>query len=176
MLTEGGEAELAYRVATNPTFPGWGYWFLTVHGSNLGSNNVIVDTMWESWNETARSQNHAFLGVVDDWLYQYVAGIKATAPAYREIQIKPYAVGALRHASARVTTPLGKVSSSWKRSGGRLELDVHIPVGATAKVLVPLDGGQTARAEGGRRPTKISDGYATFEVGAGDYTFHAVPR
>ncbi len=156
-LTEGGDPELAYRVATNPTYPGWGYWFQTVHGSNLGSNDNIVDTMWEFWPATSRSHNHAFLGTIDEWLFGYIAGIKPTAPAYREVQIKPYIVGGLTDASAHVTTPLGRVSSSWKRSGDALQLDVHIPVGAKAKVLFPT-----------------SDGYDTFAVGSGDYTFHSV--
>src|SRR6266567_806047 len=55
MLTEFGQADLAYKVATNPTAPGWGQWFLQCGAT----------TMWESWEDascnSARSRDHAFM-------------------------------------------------------------------------------------------------------------------
>jgi hypothetical protein len=37
--------------------------------------------MWEEWPEGLRSHQHAFMGTVDDWLHQNVAGIEPAAPA-----------------------------------------------------------------------------------------------
>ena len=60
MLTDYGYGNLAYLVATNPTAPGWGQWFLQCGAT----------TMWEAWEDsscdTARSRDHAFMGTVDD--------------------------------------------------------------------------------------------------------------
>jgi alpha-L-rhamnosidase len=181
VLTQCGYPEEAYLAAVNPTYPGWGWWFQTVNGHNTGAETYITDTMWEAWcwsrstggclNDPARSHNHAFRGTIDDWLYQYVAGIQPAAPGYRQIQIKPYPVGDLTSASAYVTSPYGKVSSSWTRHGTAFTLQVHVPVGATATIEVPVAKGASVSQDGGAIPSGTSDGYAAFTAGSGSYTF-----
>jgi alpha-L-rhamnosidase len=131
MLTDYGYGDLAYLVATNPTAPGWGQWFLQCGAT----------TMWEAWEDsscdTARSRDHAFMGTVDDWLFSGVAGISATSPGFRTVAIDPSPAGGLTHASGYETTPLGRVSSAWARSGTSLDLTVQVPVGSQASVCVP---------------------------------------
>ncbi len=167
VLTENGYADLAYRVATNPTYPGWGFWF-----EELGAT-----TMWEEWGANSRSLDHAFLGTVDDWLYQHVAGVQAAGPGYTGIRIQPFPAGGMTTASAQVDSPLGEVSSEWIREGDRFTLTVSVPVGATAEVYVPVAEGDgvsvtpvaVATAHG------VEDGYARFTVPSGTYTFVAGP-
>jgi alpha-L-rhamnosidase len=184
-LTDCGYVDLANRVATNPTYPGWGWWFQTVHGYNNGAETFIVDGHWEAWCwfgartaancafDPARSHNHAFRGTVDDWLFEYVAGIKRAAPAYRAIEIKPVPVGDLDHASAHTTTPLGRVSSAWTRSDRKFRLKVTVPVGATATVHVP-SGGRSVDVDGrGAKRVGSVDGHELYEVGSGEYRFTA---
>ncbi|WP_405833842.1 family 78 glycoside hydrolase catalytic domain [Streptomyces sp. NBC_01176] len=161
VLTDAGHADLAYTVATNPTYPGWGYWF-----EGLGAT-----TMWEEWNANSRSHDHAFLGTVDDWLYQDVAGIEAAAPGYTRVTIQPRAVGDLTHASAHVESPLGRITSSWTRTPGHFTLRVDVPVGSTADVLVPVGGRQKVHAPAGATAGERGDGYARFTVGAGSHRF-----
>jgi alpha-L-rhamnosidase len=170
VLTAGGAADIAYKVATNPTYPGWGYWFQTVHGND----GVIVDSMWEEWHAESRSRNHAFLGTIDDWLFEDVAGIEATGPGYSTVEIAPTLVGDLTHASAHITSPLGVVSSAWKRNGEAVAVDVEVPVGSEATVKVPISDDQTVIASTGERPVKVSDGLAVFVVGAGTYSFRTI--
>ena len=43
MLTDYGYGDLAYLVATNPTAPGWGQWFLQCGAT----------TMWEAWEDSS---------------------------------------------------------------------------------------------------------------------------
>lgn len=159
-LTDAGYGDLAYQVATNPAYPGWGYWF-----QELGAT-----TMWEEWGATSRSHDHAFLGTVDDWLYQRVAGIQPAAPGYTAITIRPYPVGALTNASAYVDSPLGRVSSAWTRDQGRFTLRAGVPAGATAEVFVP---GRAVQAPQGARLEGVRDGYAAFRVGPGDHVFRS---
>ncbi|MER5407189.1 family 78 glycoside hydrolase catalytic domain [Streptomyces sp. NPDC002769] len=161
VLTDAGHADLAYTVATNPTYPGWGYWF-----EGLGAT-----TMWEEWNADSRSHDHAFLGTVDDWLYQDVAGIEATAPGYTKVTIHPRVVGDLTHASAHVESPLGRITSSWTRTRGHFTLRVDVPVGSTADVLVPVGGRQKVHAPAGATAGERRDGHARFTVGAGSHRF-----
>ena len=142
MLTEFGQGDLAYQVATNPTAPGWGQWFLQCNAT----------TMWEAWENascnSARSRDHAFMGTVDDWLFSGVAGVQPTSPGFRTVAINPSAVGELTHASAYETTPLGRVGSDWTRSGTSFELSVQVPVGSHASVCVPATGAQSVTESG----------------------------
>ena len=163
LLTDTGNAELAYQVATNPTYPGWGYWFQA-----LG-----VTTMWEEWQDSSRSHDHAFLGTVDDWLYQRVAGIEPAAPGYTKIKIQPYPVGDLTNAAAHVESPLGQVSSTWTRKDGDFMLRVSVPVGATAEILVPARDRDSVTASGDATFDGMRDGYAAFRVASGTYVFHS---
>jgi alpha-L-rhamnosidase len=172
VLTECGAAELAFRAATNPTFPGWGYWFEGLNGTEgPGGEEIIVDTYWEAWGEGARSHNHAFRGTIDDWLYQYLAGIRVAAPGYRRILVKPYPVGDVTHARASILTPLGEVVSSWRRDGDTFELEVRIPVGATAEVHVPMKEGDDVSADSDAQLLVYQAGYAVYEVRSGAYAF-----
>ncbi|MGH3374115.1 MAG: family 78 glycoside hydrolase catalytic domain [Actinoallomurus sp.] len=163
VLTDSGNGDLAYQVATNPTYPGWGYWFQA-----LGAT-----TMWEEWQDGSRSHDHAFLGTIDDWLYQNVAGIEPAAPGYTKIKIQPYPVGDLTNASAHVESPLGRVSSAWTLDHGRFTLRVSVPVGATAEILVPTRDRDTVKAAPDATFDGMHDGYAAFQVGSGDHVFHS---
>jgi alpha-L-rhamnosidase len=163
VLSDTGNAELAYRVATNPTYPGWGYWFQTLGAS----------TMWEEWSATSRSRQHAFMGTVDDWLYQRVAGIEPAAPGYTKIKIQPYPVGDLRQASADVASPLGQVRSAWTRDQRRFTLRVSVPVGATGEVFVPVRAGDKVTAPAGATFESRQDGYVEYRIGSGSYEFRA---
>ncbi|MCS7480328.1 glycoside hydrolase family 78 protein [Umezawaea endophytica] len=161
VLTDTGNSDLAYRVATNPTYPGWGHWFQA-----LGAT-----TMWEEWPAGSRSRQHAFMGTVDDWLYQRVAGIEPAAPGYTAVKVQPFPVGDLKRASAEVTSPLGQVRSSWTRDRGLFTLRVTIPVGATGEVLVPVRDGQRVTAPAGAAFVEKQNGYAAYRVGSGSYEF-----
>ncbi|WP_328615468.1 glycoside hydrolase family 78 protein [Amycolatopsis sp. NBC_00355] len=162
-LTDAGFGDLAYQVATNPTYPGWGYWF-----TGLGAT-----TMWEEWPATSRSHDHAFLGTVDDWLYQRVAGIEPAAPGYTTVKIQPYPVGDLTNASAHVESPLGRVSSAWTRDHGRFTLHAGVPAGATAEISVPARDVRAVQAPPGARFEGAKNGYVTFRVGSGDFVFRS---
>ncbi|MDN5852430.1 MAG: glycoside hydrolase family 78 protein [Actinomycetia bacterium] len=166
VLTDIGRPELAYDVATNPTYPGWGYWF-----QQLGAT-----TMWEEWNAESRSHDHAFLGTVDDWLYQRVAGIEPAAPGYSKVRIKPYPVGPLKTASAHVESPLGRVSTNWRRSRGVFMLRARVPVGATADVFVPARNRRSVKAPSEARFLGMEGGYAEFNVGSGHHRFRVLKR
>nr|WP_166682615.1 family 78 glycoside hydrolase catalytic domain [Streptomyces sp. 846.5] len=164
VLTEAGYGDLAYKVASNPAYPGWGHWF----------QECGATTMWEAWEcDTARSQDHGFMGTIDDWFFTDLAGIQPTSEGFRTIQIKPYPVGGLTTAAAHQSTPLGEVSSSWKHVGTRLDLTVRIPVGATAQVLVPAKDRGTVRAPGDAAFIGMRDGYAAFSVNSGNYSFES---
>ncbi|CAK5273319.1 unnamed protein product [Mycena citricolor] len=56
------DPELAYRLATQPAYPGWG--FMVANGAN---------TMWETWDGSA-SRNHPPFCLISGYFYKYLAG------------------------------------------------------------------------------------------------------
>lgn len=74
VLTENGQAELLYRMITNPTMPSYAYWI-----------RQGMTTLCEHWDMTA-SRNHHMYSEVDFWFYKYLAGIQIQGD---EIRIKP---------------------------------------------------------------------------------------
>jgi alpha-L-rhamnosidase len=174
MLTDYGYGDLAYLVATNPTAPGWGQWFLQCGAT----------TMWEAWEDsscdTARSHDHAFMGTVDDWLFENVAGIQSTSAAFRTLSIDPSAVSGLSYASAYETTPLGRVGSSWTLHGTSFALTIQVPVGSRASVCVPTTSAQSVTESGnpvadasGVTVVGMQDSCLQVRVGSGTYRFHS---
>jgi len=173
LLTERGETELAYRIATRTTFPSWGYW------ASKGAT-----AMWEMWDDNSRSLDHHMFGSVDQWFYEDLAGLKPTAPGYGRFEVEPHVPEGLTSASARVRTVRGDAASAWRKAaGGTFDLSVTVPVGATATVSVPAadpaavtESGRPADAAPGVKFLRYADGRAVYTVGSGSYRFRSSIR
>jgi alpha-L-rhamnosidase len=135
-LTSTGHVDLAYRLLLQTGCPSW------LYPVTMGAT-----TIWERWDSMLpdgsinpgdmTSFNHYALGAVADWLHRTVAGLAPAAPGYREILVHPQPSSALTSVSARHLTPYGEAGVAWQRVDGRFLLNVHIPVGVTARVRVP---------------------------------------
>lgn len=133
-LTEYGAKNLAYRIATNETYPSWGYMI------NRGAT-----TIWELWNgDTAdpamNSRNHVMLlGDVLIWMYEDLAGIKnhPDSIGFKKILMAPVFPDGLDFVEASHATPYGLVKSHWRRTGDALEWKITVPANTTAELVVP---------------------------------------
>jgi alpha-L-rhamnosidase len=105
-------------------------------------------TIWERWdaikpdgslNRTGMtSLNHYALGAVAAWLHRVVAGLAPLEPGYRRIRVAPQPGGGLTHAEATHDTPYGRARSAWAiGDAGQLVLEVTVPDGASAQVVLP---------------------------------------
>lgn len=117
VLCEEGFTDTAYAVASQTTFPAWGYW------ASLGAT-----TTWNGWGSKngQRTLSHHMHGAYLAWLYQYLAGIKVTSRS--TVDIKPYRPAALPSVSASVKTPRGTVAVAWDAAA----ITITIPPGMTA--------------------------------------------
>ena len=155
-------------MAVNPTSPGYGYM--------IASGRT---TLSESFSGTG-SQNHHFLGQVNDWLVDGLAGI-TQAPGsvgYEEIDIDPAMVGDLTRAEGSYTSTYGTISSRWEKTpGGGVRMDVTVPAGTTATVHVPAAATSAVQVGGGTGPQLVSrsDDEALYRVPAGSYSFQVAP-
>ncbi len=135
-LTEFGRGDLALKIASNDTYPSWGY--MVRNGAT---------TIWELWNgNTAdpamNSGNHVMLlGDLILWEYEYLAGIRALEPGYRMIQLKPYPLEGLNYVNCSYQSVSGRIESHWKREDGHFEWDFTIPANTKAEVCLPTSNG-----------------------------------
>ena len=134
LLTRIGYPDIAYDLATQTTYPSWG--FMIAQGAT---------TLWEIWQQkvgpSMNSQNHPMLGSVGAWFYQALAGINVDADGagYRRIVIQPQIVRDLTSAGATVETVRGIVSCTWTHTAGKITLDVTVPVNSEAKIVIPKE-------------------------------------
>jgi len=176
-LPEYGWADVMYEIATQTTFPSWGYQVLKG-----------ATTIWECFEfDSEHSLNMKMFGSTEKFFYKDLAGISLASSGYKRITIKPHIVGDLKNVSASVETVRGEVKSSWVREGDELRLEVTIPTNSQAKVSIPKLGhknvtikesgktlfdecsyvGGVAGITGGSEDAD----YVTFDVGSGSYSF-----
>jgi alpha-L-rhamnosidase len=154
VLTDIGEVDLAYRLLENETYPSWGH--------QIANGATTLWERWDGWTPEAGFQtpamnsfNHTSLGAVGQWLFTTVAGIRPDSPGFEEVTIAPRPGGSLTWAEATYHGPRGPIRSRWDRDGDEVNLGIDIPVGTTARVVVP-GGGTTTVGAGHHRFT--SDG------------------
>ena len=145
-LSDNGFSDVAYLLATQRTYPSWGY--MTEQGAT---------TIWELWNgdkanPKMNSGNHVMLlGDLLTWCYQYLGGIRST-DAYKHIVLKPaFDIQDCEWANVSFNSPYGSITSHWKKNLQHLDWHVVIPCNTTATVYLP-DG-------------------TTKEIGSGTYDF-----
>jgi alpha-L-rhamnosidase len=174
-LTKRGRADVAYTIATQKTYPGWGY--MVENGAT---------TIWELWNgDTANprmnSHNHVMLlGDLITWVFEDLAGIKThkSHPGFRWLWMKPHPTETLTFVNASHKTPSGWVKSEWQLQEGVFSWKMTIPPGTRANVLVPAQSLEEIIVNGrapmqipGLKFVRIEEGRINLEVGEGDYNF-----
>jgi alpha-L-rhamnosidase len=169
-LTRHGDVNLAYKIATNDTYPSWGY---------MMKNNAT--TIWELWNgNTAdpamNSGNHVMLlGDLVVWMYEDLGGIRNEegSTGYHKLMMHPYFPNGLNHVAATYESPYGKVSSSWTRNGNDFTWTVNVPANASATLDIPSNFNVNPKASknSGIHSVKSENGNTVIEIGSGSYTF-----
>ncbi len=132
-LSDNGFSDIAYMIATQKSYPSWGY---------MAENGAT--TIWELWNGNTASPkmnsgNHVMLlGDLLTWCYQYVGGIRQKDNAYKHILLKPaFSIQDCSWANVSYDSPYGTVTSNWKKTLQHVEWDVTIPCNTTADVCLP---------------------------------------
>lgn len=131
-LSRWGKTEKAFTLATQESYPGWLY--MLREGAT---------TLWERWEyiacEGMNSHNHIMLGSIDQWFYEWVAGIRPIAPGWAEIAFSPARFSELSYASASVETRYGTATISWDRQGPDVVARMCVPPEAEGLLFLPLN-------------------------------------
>ncbi|EQD49371.1 alfa-L-rhamnosidase, partial [mine drainage metagenome] len=157
VLSRYGHTALAYRVATQVTYPSYGQWIL--NGAT---------TLWEGWGTKAvlptvqqgpSSLNHIAFGDILGWMYNDLAGIRPDwrAPGFRTIVIKPHPVRALPWAGATYNSRFGTIQSQWRWHGKQLHVNIIVPAASAAVVTLPGVGDAKVICNGGPLHAPLSN-------------------
>ena len=172
VLSALGRNDVAYRIANQRTFPGWGH--MIENGAT---------TLWETWkySDNTYSQNHPMFGSIGEWFYRSILGINETAPGFKKIRIKPHSYGELTEAKGHFDSVYGRIGSAWQRTDDMFNIDVEIPVNTKAEVWVPTETGRTLLEKNKKvvdnttiKLLRTEGDYIVVEVGSGNYNFRTV--
>ncbi|MCD6355469.1 MAG: family 78 glycoside hydrolase catalytic domain [Prolixibacteraceae bacterium] len=172
-LSENGHADLAYKVASQETFPSWGWWI--VNGAT---------TFYENWPLDAGrdiSMNHIMFGEISAWYYKALGGIfpDEEHPGFKNVVLKPHFVSGLEQFEAKHDGPYGTIVSSWKKSGEEIEYNVTVPANSTATLFLNtkkvLENGKDLSKNKQIEILNEEEGQFCFALKAGNYSFHIFP-
>jgi alpha-L-rhamnosidase len=183
-LSATGHSDLAYQLLLKEEYPSWG--FEIKNGAT---------TIWERWdsyvkddpnkmanlNNGMNSFSHYAFGSVFEWMFHNMAGIKPVEAGYKTFIIRPEIPGTeINYVKANHKSINGEISSSWKKEGGKLKIEVTIPVNTQATVFIPaknvldvlLDGKQLHQQEG-ILVGNFYNGLQAVQLGSGRYHFES---
>ena len=180
VLSETGQHELAYTLLFHEDYPSWLYQ-VTQGATTIWEHWDGIKDDGRMWSADMNSFNHYAYGSIGEWLYRYVAGIRADEerPGFQAIHIEPQPGPGLDWVEASVETMYGKVVSSWTRQEqGEIQLRVVVPVNTTATVVlsnvvsdtVLLDGAALDQASDVNGIQLKADQLQVM-LGSGSYTF-----
>ncbi|OGD26248.1 MAG: hypothetical protein A2V57_09555, partial [Candidatus Aminicenantes bacterium RBG_19FT_COMBO_65_30] len=182
LLTRNDQSDLAYDIAVKTDYPSWGY--MIANGAT---------TLWELWQKregpSMNSHNHPMFGSVGSWLYKALAGINLApgTTGFEKILIAPQTVRDLMHASGSTMTVRGEVACAWSRTERTIRVEVTIPGGSEAEIVIPKlnirnikvsEGGQAIWGDGkfvagaaGISGAVDKDDVIRIKTGGGRYVF-----
>jgi alpha-L-rhamnosidase len=173
VLSRFGYTDVAYKLLFQESYPSW------LYPVKMGAT-----TIWERWdgikedgtfqNDGMNSFNHYAYGAIGEWMYNHIAGIKLSAPGYKQLTIAPEPGGKLTSAKGTLMTPYGLVKSEWKIENGKILLDISIPANTTASLLLPKAAQKEVKENGLSLKTEASNAAGKdvqLSRGSGDYHF-----
>ncbi len=130
VLSVHGYGDMAWRMVVRKDFPSYGNWI--ARGAT---------TLWEDFmekEEDVDSRNHHMWGDISSWMIQRVAGLQLNPSGKncKEALIRPDFTEGLEEAEAWHESPMGTVAVHWRREGRIICVEVTLPGGMEAAVLL----------------------------------------
>jgi len=121
------EVDFMYSILKKRDYPGYLY---------MIDNHAT--TTWEHW-DGQRSRIHNCYNGIGSWFYQALGGIVPvdSVPAFRKVLIEPQIPKGVTRANTFQETPYGRLEVNWKINYGNMDMEIQIPVGTEALVVIP---------------------------------------
>lgn len=134
-LSSTGSSDKAYNLLLSTDYPSLGY--EVVNGAT---------SIWERWdsftkdkgfvhNAAMNSFSHYAFGAVNEWIFEYIIGIRPISPGYRSFMIKPEFPPKnlpLKSVKGSYRSVAGLIRSEWQYDGKTRVYMLEIPVNTTA--------------------------------------------
>ena len=131
VLSDFGEADLAFKMITRPDYPSYGNFV------ERGLTALPEDFLREE--DRPNSLNHHMFGDISAWFIEYIGGIRVNPfladPS--EVEISPVFIEKLDSAEASYETVGGKVSVKWHRTSLGINLDISADSGVHGRIRLP---------------------------------------
>jgi alpha-L-rhamnosidase len=174
VLADTGHTDLVYDLLLREKYPSWG--FMARSGAT---------TIWERWDGSLQHQyacashNHYALGSICGFMFRRIAGICATSPGYRTIEVNPILDPRVKRGGGDYDSILGRFSTRWSQEDdGAFVLNVTIPANASARIHLPahiedpvLEGQRPVYNCNELSVIRRTDEELVIDVGSGAYTF-----
>lgn len=168
VLRDEGRDDLIYSMTSKTSYPSWG--LMRESGAT---------TIWEAWEKDlpGHSLLHSSYLYPGAWYIDGVAGIKRddNVPGFRKfiVRIPNLTEDQINWARAQYDSPIGKITSEWKKENGTITLNLTVPPNSSASVLFPNVNGRVIKEASGYAKYKgVLDGYSVYEVPSGKFTFN----
>ena len=151
VLSDEDMDDLAFALLLQRKNPSWLY-----------SVDQGATTVWERWDSYTReggfhkhhwnmnSFNHYAYGVIAEWMYAYMAGIRPSKPGFSHVILAPHVdrrpadhptlqyQPRITWTRSKIHTPKGEITSSWQlHPDGHYEYEFTLPQGVTYDVAIP---------------------------------------
>ena len=151
VLSDEDMDDLAYALLLQRQNPSWLY-----------SVDQGATTVWERWDSYTReggfhkhpwnmnSFNHYAYGVIAEWMYAYMGGIRPASPGFSHVILAPHAdrrpadhpslqsQPRITWARTKIHTLHGDITSSWRLApDGHYDYDFTLPHGITYDIKIP---------------------------------------
>jgi len=129
-LMEGGRNDLLLAMMLRKDPPSY--------GSQLAAGATSLTEAWDA--NPHNSQDHFMLGGAEEWFYRGLGGIDFDMSRDKDerITIRPRMVGGLSRVKSSYDSVLGRITSNWSQEDGATSLDIGIPAGAAATLILPV--------------------------------------
>ncbi|MBO6158379.1 MAG: family 78 glycoside hydrolase catalytic domain [Firmicutes bacterium] len=135
-LSDNGKHDVAGKLLLQEEAPGW-----------LFEVKMGATTIWERWNSILpdgsfnpagmNSLNHYAYGSIGSFLYTRLCGLQLLEPGYKKFRVAPRFIKGITWADLSYESVYGTIRIAWRCEKGMIQVDITVPVGTTAEVILP---------------------------------------
>ena len=183
VLSSHGHNEVAYKLLQQTSYPSWLYSVEQGATTIWERLNSYTHTKGFGGNNRMNSFNHYSFGAVGSWMYEHSLGIQRdeAKPGFQHyiLEPEPDPTGKISFAKGYYNSVYGKIRSSWKVTGKKLQYEFAVPANTSATLFLTAkdaahitEAGQVIRQRPGIVYSGVVKGKHCFQLGSGTYIFN----
>lgn len=172
-LSQCGRTEVVLKMFKKKDYPSMQYFIERGH-TTLMEKMMPVEKLNDSQFDTHPSMNHQMNANFAIWFHESALGIQPDEqnPGFKSVLLQPCIPQRVSSARGYHTSPLGRITSEWRRTESALTWNMSIPYGSKATVFRPLGyKNWVMRVDG--TPFNVPQNEASLNLACGNYSLWA---